>query len=115
MPDADLMAEFRQKHDEWDTLGQTLAAMAERLALETIVDVLPNAASVELFGEFNEDWLRILRIRHVRSSTGDVLFDVAEGHEDPRVEAAVDEANYEYLDLLLDLTGDLHMGRSCIP
>ena len=75
----------------------------------------PNAASVELFGECNEDWLRILRIRQVRSSAGDVLFDIAEGHDDPRVEAAVDEANYEHLDLLLDLTGDLHMGRSSIP
>ena len=44
-----------------------------------------------------------------------MLFDIAEGHDDPRVEAAVDEANYEHLDLLLDLTGDLHMGRSSIP
>lgn len=115
MPDADLMAEFRQKCDEWNALGQTLAAMAERLAIETMVDAMPSAATVELFGEFNEDWLRILRIRQVRSSTGELLFDVAEGHDDPRVEAAVDEVNYEYLDLLLDLTGDLHMGRSSIP
>lgn len=115
MPDLDLMAEFRQKRDEWDALGQTLAAMAERLAIATIVDVIPSAATVELFGEFNEDLLRILRIRRIRSSTGELLFDVAEGHDDPRVEAAVDEANYEYLDLLLDLTGDIHMGRSSIP
>lgn len=115
MPDADLIAEFRKQRDEWDGLGQMLAATAERLAIETIVDALPNAATVELFGEFNEDWLRILRIRQVRSSTAEVLFDVAEGHDDPRVEAAVDEANFEYLDLLLDLTGDLHMGRSSIP
>lgn len=89
--------------------------MAERLAIDTIVDAMPSAATVELIGEFNEDWLRILRIRRVRSSTGELLFDVAEGHDDPRVEAVVDEVNYEYLDLLLDLTGDLHMGRSSIP
>lgn len=115
MPDADLIAEFRHKRDEWETLGQTLAAMAARLALETIVDVLPTAAMVELFGEFNEDGLRVLRIRQVRSSTGRMLFDVAEGHDDPHVEAVVDEVNCEYLDLLLDLTGDLHMGPSSIP
>lgn len=43
-----------------------------------------------------------------------VLFDVEKGHDDPRVEQAIDETNTEYLDLLLDLTGDLYMGASAI-
>lgn len=40
-----------------------------------------------------------------------MLFDVAEGHDDRRVEDAIDEANADYLDLLLDLTGNLYMGN----
>lgn len=48
------------------------------------------------------------------SADGGVLFDVDEGHDDPRVEAAIDEVSTEYLDLLLDLTGDTYMGASVI-
>ena len=39
------------------------------------------------------------------------LFDATEGHDDRRVEDAIDEVNADYLDLLLDLTGDLYMGN----
>jgi hypothetical protein len=38
------------------------------------------------------------------------LFDVAEGRDDERVEETIDEVGVEYLDLLLDLTGDDYMG-----
>ena len=114
MPNEDLVAEFKSTHDHWNALGQVLAPLAERLAIETVAEVLPGATVIELHGEFNEDWLRILRIHRVLSATGEVLFDVAEGHDDRRVEDAVDEVNYEYLDLLLDLTGDLYMGNSAI-
>jgi hypothetical protein len=80
--------------------------------LETIADVLPQAATIEVRGEFNEDWLRILRIQRVLSRAGEVLFDVEEGHADRRVKDAVDKVNYEYL--ILDLTGDLYMGTGAI-
>ena len=43
-----------------------------------------------------------------------MLFDVAEVHDDRRVEDAIDEVYHEYLDLLLDLTGDTFMGFSTI-
>ena len=114
MVDPELEAEFSRVLDEWQALGRTLAELAERLAIETLVDVLPGAAVVEVHGEFNEDWLRTLRIRRVLSADGTVLFDVEEGHDDPQVEAAIDEVNSEYLDLLLDLTGDTYMGASAI-
>jgi hypothetical protein len=39
-----------------------------------------------------------------------VLFDVAQG-ADRAVEDAIDEVGTEYLDLLLDLTGDAYMGH----
>lgn len=62
----------------------------ERLAVETLADVLPGATVIEVLGEFSEDWLRTLRIRRVLSADGNVLFEVDEGHDDPRVEAAID-------------------------
>ena len=114
MPSPDLVAEFERTHDQWDALGQALAPLAERLAVETVADALPGAKVIEVRGEINEDWLRILRIQRVLSATGEVLFDMAEGHNERRVEDAVDEANAEYLDLLLDLTGDVYMGNSAI-
>jgi hypothetical protein len=86
------------------------APLAEQLAGATVADVLPEAQIIEVRGEINEDWLRILRIRRVFSGRGDVLFDVAEGDDDRRIEDTIDQVNADYLDLLLDLTGDLYMG-----
>ena len=114
MVDPELEAEFSRVLDEWQALGRTLAELSERLAIETLVDVLPGSSLVEVHGEFNEDWLRTLRVRRVLSAGGTVLFDVEQGHDDPRIEAAIDEVNTEYLDLLLDLTGDTYMGPAAI-
>lgn len=114
MVDPELEAEFSRVLDEWQALGRTLAELCEQLAIETLVDVLPGASLVEVHGEFNEDWLRTQRIRRVLSADGTVLFDVEHGHDDPQVEAAIDEVNTECLDLLLDLTGDAYMGASAI-
>lgn len=112
--DPELEAEFSRVLEEWQSLGRTLADLTEQLAIETLVDVLPGAALVEVHGEFNEDWLRTLCVRRVLTADGTVLFDVEQGHDDPQVEAAIDEVNTEYLDLLLDLTGDAFMGASAV-
>ncbi len=112
--DPELEAEFSRVLEEWQSLGRTLADLTEQLAVETLVDVLPGAAVVEVHGEFNEDWLRTLCVRRVLTADGTVLFDVEQGHDDPQVEAAIDEVNTEYLDLLLDLTGDTYMGASAV-
>lgn len=114
MVDSELEGEFSRALDEWQALGRTLAEMSERLAAATVVDLLPGASVVEARGEFTDDWLRVLRVRRVLTADGAVLFDVADGHEDPRVERAIDEVNSEYLDLLLDLTGDTYMGTTSI-
>lgn len=114
MVDPEVEAEFNRVLDEWQSLGRTLAELAVRLAVETLVDVLPGATAIEVHGEFNEDWLRTLRVRRVLTADGTALFDVKEGHEDPQVETAIDEVNTEYLDLLLDLTGDACMGASAV-
>jgi hypothetical protein len=114
MPNTDLIAELERIQAQWNTLGQTLASLAERVALESVAEALPGSALLDVRGEVNEDGLRILRVQRVRSVAGEVLFDVAEGHDDPQVEDAIDQANTEYLDLLLDLTGDELMGSTQI-
>lgn len=112
--DPELEAEFNRVLDQWQALGNRLGELAEQLAIATLVDVLPGASVIEVHGEFNEDWLRTLRVRRVLSADNTVLFDVEEGHDDRRVEAAIDEVNFECLDLLLDLTGDTYMGSAAI-
>lgn len=111
MPNEELVANFGRVRDRWDALGVSLALLAEQLAFQTIADVLPGAARIEVRGEINEDWLPILRIQRVLSGAGDVLFDVAEGYDDRRVGDAIDRVNIDYLDLLIDLTGDLYLGN----
>ncbi len=115
MGDPELEAEFGRVLNEWQALGRTLGDLCERLAIETLFDLLPGTSVVEVHGEFNEDWLRTLQVRRVLTANGTVLFDVEEGHDDPRVESTIDEVNTEYLDLLLDISGDTHMGTSTIP
>ena len=114
MVDPELTADFGRTLDEWEMLGRTLADLSERLVAATLVDVLPGASVVELRGDFNENMLRTLRVRRVLASDGTVVFDVEEGHGDPSVENTIDEVNAEYLDLLLDLTGDTYMGESTL-
>lgn len=114
MVDQELEAEFSRVLEEWQALGRTLADLCDRLAFETLVDVLPGSSLVEVHGEFNEDWLRTLRVRRVLTADSTVLFDVEDGHDDPQVEEAIDNVNTEYLDLLLDFTGDAYMGASAI-
>lgn len=114
MVDPELEVEFSRVLGEWQVLGRTLAELAERLALETLAGVLPGASVLKVHGAFNEDWLRTLRVRHVLAADGTVLFDVEQGHNDPLVEAAIDDVNTEFLDVLLDLTGDAYMGPTAI-
>lgn len=114
MPNQDLVTEFKSTRDQWSALTQAFASLTESFAMETVADALPGATVVELRGEFTEDWLRILRVQRVLSAKGAVLFHVAEGHDDRQVEAAIEQVNEEYFDLLLDLTGDTYMGDSAI-
>lgn len=92
---------------------QRLADLTERVTWARLRGVFPTASGAEVEGSFNEDWLRVLRVRRVLDADGAVLFDVAAG-ADPVVEEAVDEIGTEYLDLLLDLTGDAYMGRGVL-
>ena len=114
MPDDDLVAQFHDAARRYDAVAVELTGLAERLAFDTVADVLPATRTLELRGELNEDWLRTLRTQRVLDGSGRVLFDVTEGHDDRRVEDAIDEVDADYLDLLLDLTGDQHMGLTML-
>lgn len=67
-----------------------------------------------MLGRVNEDWIPTLRIQLVLDENGRVLFDVAVGHDNRAVEDMIDEVGTEYLDLLLDITGDDYMGPQSI-
>lgn len=114
MPSGELMEAFDRARAAHTAATQALVPILASMALETARDVLPGASGLEVVGELNEDWLQTLRIQRVLDDGGVVLFDIAVGHDDMAVESAIDEINIEYLDLLIDLTGDDFMGEQTI-
>ncbi len=84
------------------------------MALSTVAEALPGTTVLETEGEMNEDWLFTLRIQRVFDADGGVLYDIGVGHDDPEVETRIDEVGFDYLDLLLDLTGDDYLGRKTV-
>ena len=46
MVDPELEAEFGRILGEWQALGRILAELCERLAIESLVDVLPGASTI---------------------------------------------------------------------
>jgi hypothetical protein len=93
---------------------RTFVPLIVRMAMATVSDALPRTEAIDLVGEINGDWIPTLRIRRVVDANGNVLFDGDEGHEARGVEDAIDEANIEYLDPLIELTGDTFMGATTI-
>ena len=91
-----------------------LAVLATRAAAATLQSVLPAASSVVVVGAMNEDGAFALRIRRVLDADGGVLFDVTVGAE-REIEDVIDEVNVEYLDVLLDVTGDRYIGEHELP
>lgn len=114
MPEPSLTAAFdaaQQRHTE---AVAELAPLLVEMALATVAEVLPGADTLETEGEMNEDWTFTLRIQRVLDADGRVLYDVIAGHEDPEVDSTIDEVGLDYLDLLLDITGDDYLGRQAI-
>lgn len=114
MPEPSLTAAFdaaQQRHTE---AVAELAPLLVEMALATVAEVLPGADTLETEGEMNEDWAFTLRIQRVLDADGRVLYDVGVGHDDPEVESTIDEVGLDYLDLLLDITGEEYLGRKTI-
>jgi len=114
VPGAALAAEYRRARDDYTSASEALVPILVRIALDSIDDVLPGAHELALDDRINEDWIPTLRIQRVTDADGRALLDLPFGHIDPLVEDIIDEVNTEYLDLLLDLTGDAYMGGRSI-
>jgi len=114
MPSPSIVAAFdaaQQRHAE---AVAALVPLLIEMALTSVAEALPGAMVLETEGEMNEDWLFTLRVRRVLDADGGVLYDMDTGHDDPGVETLIDEVGFEYLDLLLDLTGDDYLGRKTV-
>ena len=114
MPSPELIAAFDAANERRTAAVADFVPLLVEMALASIAEVLPGASVLETDGEMNEDWVFTLRIQRVLDAAGEVLYDVSAGHEDPEVEATVDEVGIDYLDLFLDLTGDEYLGRQTI-
>lgn len=114
MPSPALTTEFKAMRSAYASASAALVPMALRMALDSVAEVLPGANTLEVLGRINEDWIPILRIQRVLDEQGAVLFDVEVGHDSRLVEDTIDEVDSEYLDLVLDLTGDDYMGARTI-
>ena len=93
-------------------LVEDLTPVLAEVATSCLRDVLPGTSRVEVLGDLDEDLERRLRVQRVMGDGGAVLFDITVGHDDPVVEDMIDHVGIEYLDLLIELTGDDYMGRS---
>ena len=110
VPEPSLTAAFdaaQQRHTE---AVAELAPLLVEMALATVAEVLPDADTLETEGEMNEDLAFTLRIQRVLDADGGVLYDVSSVHDDSEVETTIDEVGVDYLDLLLDITGDDYLG-----
>lgn len=114
MPEPSLTAASdaaQQRHTE---AVAELAPLLVEMALATVAEVLPGADTLETEGEMNEEWAFTLRIQRVLNADGRVRCDVSAGHEDPEVETTIDEVGLDYLDLLLDITGEEYLGSKTV-
>lgn len=113
MPDPDLIEAYQSAREAHSAAVDALVPMLERMAVDTLRDRWPDANELELHGEFNADWVPTLRIQRVSALDGRVLYDIGFA-ADEEIEEMIDEVGMEYLDLLLDLTGDDYMGSKSI-
>lgn len=68
----------------------------------------PTAAKANVYGTVNEDGTPVLRVVTIVDAEGKVLAAVDEPEE--AWEDFIDELDTEYLDVLIDLTGDDYLG-----
>jgi hypothetical protein len=114
MPSPELIAEFDSSNQRHTAAVTEFVPLLVEMALATVGEVLPGADTLETEGEMNEDRAFTLRIQRVLGTDGQVLYDAGVGHDDPEVETTIDEVGVDYLDVLLDLTGEEYLGRKTI-
>ncbi len=114
MPSPSLIEAFDAARERHAAAVAALVPLLIEIALATVAASLPGAEVIETEGEVNEDWLFTLRIQRVLDGKGEVLYAAGLGHDDPHVETTIDTVGFDYLDLLLDLTGDDYLGNKTV-
>jgi hypothetical protein len=109
-----MVHELEEARAAYEQSVHRLVPLLVRAVLTHVAEVLPGTKQLEVLGEINEDWIPTLRIQRVLDGDGRVLYDTETGHHDPAVEARIETANTEYLDQLLDLTGDEYLGTAVV-
>jgi hypothetical protein len=110
MPSQSLIEAFNEASERHAAAVAELVPLLIEMALSTVAEVLPGAEVLETEGEMNEDWLFTLRIQRVLDGNGRPLYEITAGHNDAEVENTIDRVGFDYLDPLLDVTGDEHLG-----
>jgi hypothetical protein len=114
MPNQSVIDAFNEASERHASAVADLVPLLIEMALTTVAEVIPGAEVLETEGEMNEDWLFTLRIQRVLDGNGRPLYEIAAGHDDADVEETIDRVGFDYLDLLLDLTGDEYLGNKTI-
>lgn len=109
MPPDELIDRHSRSRDEFSAAVERLVPVLEEIAIATVRDALPTAQRLEVLGEMNDDWAWTLRIQRVLDVDGTVLFDVAAGADDDLADL-IHDVGIEYLDLLLEITGEDYFG-----
>ena len=107
MPSSSLIEAFVAAREGHTAAVADLVPLLVDIALATVAEVVPGAEILETEGEMIEEWLFTLRIQRLLTDEDAVLYDATGGHDDP----AVEDVGVEYLDRLLESTGDDYLGR----
>lgn len=110
MPADELIERHRAAVAGFTSAVGRLRPVLEAIAVAAVRDVVPTAARLEVLGEMNEDWAWTLRIQRVLDVDGAVLFDGAVGGA-AELEDHLHEVGFDYLDLLLQISGEEYLGR----
>jgi hypothetical protein len=100
--------------DALDADGEAaLVPLLKRMAVATVRGRWPDAKELELHGEYDADWIPDSGFSALSPSTV-TCCTTERRFADDGVDRMIDEVGREYLDLLLDLTGDDFIGEQSI-
>lgn len=107
----ELKAQFDAARARYGEDRAELERLTIRMAIETLLEVLPGATTIVALGDVDEDWIPRLRTQRVLASDGSVLFDIDVGDTSRAVEDAIDYVDIELLDVLADVDAETYSGE----